>query len=104
MVGRLVKFTAKAEQGGELASFLLDVAESMRGTPGCLMYMINRSVEESDSVWVTELWDSQESIDAALRMLATDAGQARLRGVMNMVAAPPERIDLHPLGGIGFHG
>jgi quinol monooxygenase YgiN len=102
MVGRYVKFTARAGQGGALADLMLDVARSLRGTDGCELYAINRPVEGSDIVWVTELWRDQEAVDASLAVLQTDAGKARLGEVMALVDGPPERIDLRPLGGVGL--
>jgi quinol monooxygenase YgiN len=102
MVGRYVKFTARAGQGDALADLMLDVARSLRGTDGCELYAINRAAEGSNVVWVTELWRDQEAVDASLAVLQTDTGKARLGDVMALVDGPPERIDLHPLGGVGL--
>jgi quinol monooxygenase YgiN len=102
MVGRYVKFTARAGHGDALADLMLNVAGSLHGTDGCELYVINRAVEESDVVWVTELWRDQEAVDASLAVLQTDAGKARLGEVMALLEGPPERIDLHPLGGVGL--
>jgi quinol monooxygenase YgiN len=102
MVGRYVKFTARAGHGDVLADLMLEVARSLRGTDGCVLYAINRAAEESDIVWVTELWRDQEAVDASLAVLQTDAGKARLGEVMALLVGPPERIDLQPLGGIGL--
>jgi quinol monooxygenase YgiN len=102
MVGRYVKFTARAGQGDALADLMLDVARSLRGTDGCELYAINRAAEGSDVVWVTELWRDQEAVDASLAVLQTDAGKARIGEVMALVDGPPERIDLWPLGGVGL--
>jgi quinol monooxygenase YgiN len=102
MVSRLVKFTAKPQQRDDLVRQLLEIADSMRATPGCRMYVINQPAESADSIWVTELWASEEALDASLKSLQTDAGQARLGTVMGLCAEPPERIDLLPLGGVGL--
>ena len=102
MVGRYVKFTARAGQGDALAELLLDVARSLQGTDGCELYAINRAADGSHVVWVTELWRDQEAVDASLAALQTDAGKARLGEVMALVEGPPERIDLQPLGGVGL--
>jgi quinol monooxygenase YgiN len=102
MVGRYVKFTARAGHGDVLADLMLDVARSLSGTDGCELYMINSAAEQSDVVWVTELWRDQESVDASLAVLQTDAGKARLGEVMALLDGPPERIDLQPLGGVGL--
>lgn len=102
MVGRYVKFTARAGQGDALAELMLGVARSLHGTDGCALYAINRAANDSDVVWVTELWRDQEAVDASLTALQTDAGKARLGEVMALVEGPPERIDLQPLGGVGL--
>lgn len=101
-VGRYVKMTARAGQGEALAQLLLGVAGSLRSTPGCELYVINRSPAEIDVVWVSELWRDQEALDASLEALQTDAGRAQLAEVMAVLDGPPERIDLEPLGGVGL--
>jgi len=100
-VARYVKMTAKPGQGDALAEVLLRVAGSLADAPGCELYVINRSPADQDVVWVTELWHSQEEVDASLQELETDAGRAQLAEVMALLAGPPERIDLEPLGGVG---
>jgi quinol monooxygenase YgiN len=102
MVGRYVKFTAQPGQGTALAEMMLDVARSLRGTDGCELYVINRAVDQADVIWVTELWRDQAAIDASLQVLQTDAGKARMGEVMALVAGPPQRTDLEPLGGVGL--
>jgi quinol monooxygenase YgiN len=102
MVGRYVKMIAQPGQGSALADVLLDVARSLRGTDGCELYAINRAVDEADTIWVTELWRDQAAVDASLQVLQTDAGNARLAEVMALLAAPPQRTDLEPLGGVGL--
>jgi quinol monooxygenase YgiN len=102
MIGRYVKFTARAGQGDALAELMLNVADSLHGTDGCELYAINRAADGSDVVWVTELWRDQEAVDASLAALQTDAGNARLGEVLALLEGPPERIDLQPLGGVGL--
>ena len=100
-VGRYVKMTARPRRGEELAGTMLRVADSLRGTDGCELYLINRSTEDPDVIWVTELWSSQEALDASVRQLRTEAGEAQLAQVMALLTGGPERIDLAPLGGLG---
>lgn len=101
-VGRYVKFTAKPGQGDELAQLLVRAAESLRDVAGCELYLINRSISEPDVVWVTELWMSQEALDASLEQLRTDAGKAQVAEVMALVERPPEQVELEPLAGVGY--
>jgi quinol monooxygenase YgiN len=81
-VGRYVKMKAREGQGSALAEVMLRVAEGIRSTPGCLLYVINRAHDEPDVVWVNELWQSQEAVDASLEVLKTKAGQARMAEVL----------------------
>lgn len=101
-VGRYMKFTAQAGRGEELAEKLLRAADSVRDTPGCELFVVNRSRQDPDVVWITELWLSQEALDASLEQLESEAGQAQVAEVMGLVSAPPEAIELEPLGGVGY--
>jgi quinol monooxygenase YgiN/quercetin dioxygenase-like cupin family protein len=101
-VARYVKMTARAGQGPALVQLMLRVAEALRSTPGCELYVINRAPDEPDVVWVNELWLSHEALDASLQQLNTDAGKAQLAEVSALLHRAPERIDVEPLGGVGF--
>ena len=101
-VGRYVKFTAQPGRGDEVAELLLGAADSLRDVAGCELYLINRAASEPDVVWVTELWLSQEALDASLEQLQTDEGKARIGQVMALLARTPELTELEPLGGVGY--
>ena len=96
-VGRYVKMTAREGRADELADALLEVAKGLADVAGCELYIVNRSPSEPDVVWVTELWASQETIDAAL---ASEDAKARIPLVQELVAGI-ERIEVTPLGGVG---
>jgi quinol monooxygenase YgiN/mannose-6-phosphate isomerase-like protein (cupin superfamily) len=97
-VARYVKATAKSGAGAALAEVLLRVAAMLEDAAGCELYIVNRSPAEPDTVWVTELWRSQEDLDAAL---ALERARALMPEVLELVDGPFERIDLEPLGGVG---
>jgi len=101
-VARYVKFTAQPGRGEQLARLLLRDAESLRETPGCELYVVNRSVAEPDEIWVTVLWLDQDALDASLEQLATEEGRAQIAEVTALLAESPERTDLEPLGGVGY--
>jgi quinol monooxygenase YgiN/mannose-6-phosphate isomerase-like protein (cupin superfamily) len=101
-VGRYAKFTAQAGRGDEVAQLLLRAADSLRDTAGCELYVINRSPSEPDVVWATELWLSQEALDASLEQLKTEDGRAQVAEVGALLAGPPELTELEPLGGVGY--
>jgi quinol monooxygenase YgiN/mannose-6-phosphate isomerase-like protein (cupin superfamily) len=99
-VGRYAKAVAMPGKGEELAHELLEVARALRDAPGCQLYVINRASADPDVIWITELWQSQEQLDAALK---TPEARERMPEVLELVRDGRfERIDLEPLGGAGY--
>ncbi len=98
-IGRYVRMTARSGQGAVLADKLLTVAEELRDTPGCELYVINRAADEPDSVWVTEVWSDREASDSAL---SQDLGEVGIDEILQLLAGPPELVELTPLGGPGL--
>jgi quinol monooxygenase YgiN/mannose-6-phosphate isomerase-like protein (cupin superfamily) len=96
-VGRYAKATAKPGRGGELAGVMLEVASSLQNTPGCELYVVNRDAGDPDVVWVTEIWRSQEALDASLEAEGAQEQIARVRDLVQDF----DRIDVEPLGGVG---
>ena len=97
-VGRYAKAVAKPGKGEELARILIDVARALEDVPGCELYVINRAVDDPDTVWVTEIWRSQEELDASLQ---AEGARERIGQVRDLVDGF-DRIDLDPLGGVGY--
>lgn len=98
-VGRYVRMVAVEGQGGELAAGMMRVAEGMRNAPGCEFYVVNRTPDEDDAVWITEVWTDEASSEAALNR---DLGEAGIGSVLGLLAGPPEFIELSPVGGPGL--
>jgi quinol monooxygenase YgiN/mannose-6-phosphate isomerase-like protein (cupin superfamily) len=99
-VGRYAKFTAKPDQGDALAERMLGVAEGLRAIAGCELYVINRAAHDPQTIWVTEVWSSQEELDASLE---TEEAKASISEVLALVQEGSfERIDVTPLGGAGL--
>jgi Uncharacterized conserved protein len=98
-VGRYVRMVAQPGQGAALAETLMRVADGMRGAPGCELYVINASADEADTIWVTEVWADEAASDKAL---SSDLGQVGIGDVLELLAGPPELVDLTPLGGAGL--
>jgi quinol monooxygenase YgiN len=101
-ISRYVKMTAREGQGEALAQRMLEVADGLRSTAGCELYVINRSRAVPDVVWVTELWTSQEALEGALKEVQTESGQSAMAEVMALLDGSPEPIELEPLGGVGY--
>jgi quinol monooxygenase YgiN len=98
-VGRYVRMVARSGQGPRLADTLLKVADGMRDAPGCELYLINLSADEPDTVWVTEVWADEEASDRALN---GELGEVGIGDVLDLLAGPPELVELTPLGGTGL--
>lgn len=90
---------AQPGRGSDLATTLLAVAEGLRGSPGCELYLVNVSADEADTVWVTEVWADAEASD---RALSGELGEVGIGEVLELLAGPPELVDLVPLGGQGL--
>lgn len=86
-------------KGSVLAGTLLRVAEGLRDSPGCELYVVNLTADEPDVVWVTEIWSDEASSD---RALSGDLGEVGIGDVVQLLAGPPELVELTPLGGPGL--
>jgi quinol monooxygenase YgiN len=96
-VARYGKAVAREGLGERLAEILLAAAADLERDPGCELYMINRQVGDPDVIWVTELWRSQDDLNASLeRIRGSDDVAAAMALVENW-----EMIELEPLGGKG---
>jgi quinol monooxygenase YgiN len=103
MHARSMVFPAKPGSADELAGLLVQVADRLKGTPGCISWIVARNPEAPDDVWVQELWESEEAAEAALA--AEDTGEGpKPADVMALVDGRPSRTDLTPVGGVGFAG
>jgi quinol monooxygenase YgiN len=90
---------ARPGRGAALAGTLLTIAEGLRGAPGCELYLINLAADEPDTVWVTEVWSDEAASD---RALSGDLGEVGIGEVVELLAGPPELVELTPLGGPGL--
>ena len=99
-MARYARMVAKPGQGDALADKMLEVAATLTEVPGCLQYVINRQEGEPDVVWVTELWRSQDDIDAALKAAGSSELMPAVLALLD--AGKGDRIDLEPIGGVGF--
>jgi quinol monooxygenase YgiN len=94
-----VRFSARPGRGDELAAILLEAADGVRALGACLLYMVSRSPDDGDAVWVTEAWTDRAAHDASLQ----DPGARELIGrAMPLLAGAPEATELAPLGGKGL--
>lgn len=96
MYGLIGKIRAQAGQREALAAVLV---EGVAGMPGCLSYVVAYDSEDPDALWVTEVWDSEESHAASLNLPSVQDAIARGRP---LIAGFDERFVTEPVGGHGL--
>jgi quinol monooxygenase YgiN len=96
MYGLIGKMSTMPGQRDALAAILLDGTNAM---PGCLSYVVARDPADENALWITEVWDSQESHKASLSLPSVQAAIAKGRP---MIAGFSNRVETVPLGGHGL--
>jgi quinol monooxygenase YgiN len=97
----LGKLTALQGKGDELAEILLEAAGVLGADDACLLYVVNESADDPDTVWVAEAWRSQEAHRASLER---DDVRALISRAGPLLAGSPEPIGVRPIGGKGVEG
>ena len=96
MYGLIGKLSATAGNRDALSSILLAGTGEM---PGCLSYIIANDPSDPDALWITEVWDSQKSHGASLKLPSVQEAIARGRP---LIAGFSNRVETEPLGGHGL--
>lgn len=96
MYGLIGKLKAVSGRRDELISILL---AGVSGMPGCLSYVVATDLSDPDALWVTEVWDSQESHRASLSLPSVQDAIARGKP---LIAGFGERYETEPVGGHGL--
>lgn len=96
MYGLIGKITAKDGQRDKLIKILLEGAADMHG---CLSYIVSKDLENDDVIWVTEVWDSQESHKESLKLPSVQEAMDQGRP---LISEFNEQIEIEPVGGHGL--
>lgn len=96
MYGLIGKMKTVPGERDKLVSILL---EGVSGMPGCFSYVIANDPGDPNAIWVTEVWDSQESHRASLAMPSV---QNAIKLGRPMIAGFGERFETMPVGGHGL--
>ena len=96
MYGLIAKINTVPGKRNELGAILL---EGVSGMPGCLSYVVAEDSTDPDALWVTEVWDSQESHQASLSLPSVQEAIAKGRP---LIAGFGERIETVPIGDHGL--
>ena len=98
MYGLIGKMLCVPDTRAEVIAILLDGIHDM---PGCLSYVVAEDPTDANAVWITEVWDRQESHAASLALPAVKAAIAKARP---LIAGFGERFTTTPIGGHGIVG
>ncbi|MBC3882919.1 antibiotic biosynthesis monooxygenase [Undibacterium sp. LX40W] len=96
MYGIIGKMKATSGKREALAAILL---EGLKDMPGCLSYIVAQDPTDLDSLWITEVWDTQDSHRASLALPSVQHAIALGRP---LIAGFGERFETTPLGGQGL--
>jgi quinol monooxygenase YgiN len=96
MHGLIGKMTAVEGKRDSLIAILLEGTKEM---PGCLSYIIAKDPTDATTIFVTEVWDSQESHQVSLSLPAVR--EAITKG-KPMIAKFDQSVTTEPVGGHGL--
>ena len=96
MYGLIGKITTTPGQRDALVAILVEGTAKMHG---CLSYIVSLDSTDPDGLWVTEVWDNQESHRASLQLPAVQAAIAKGRP---LIAGFSNRVETTPIGGVGL--
>jgi quinol monooxygenase YgiN len=96
MYGLIGKMIATPGQRDTLIGILLEAIGTM---PGCRSYVVARDPSDADAIWITEVWDDQQSHKASLSLPEVQAAIARARPLIKDFAA---HFVTEPVGGHGL--
>ncbi len=97
--GLVGSFQAQPGQGDALAHVLVQAAEALEANRDCELYVVSRSPDDADAVWVTEVWTSAEAHRASLE---DETVRELIRQARPLIAGLGQRFELSPLGGKGL--
>lgn len=96
MYGLVGKIKTKEGERDALIEILLEGSADMTG---CLSYIVSKDTEDDDIIWITEVWENQESHQASLSLPSVQ--QAMQKG-RPLIADFIEQNEITPVGGHGL--
>lgn len=94
--GRLI---AKENKTGELAGILLEASKLIAAAKGCHLYVVGKEANDSNAVWITEIWDSKEDHDKSLNV--EGVRELIMKAMPILEGAPQKGQEIELLGGYG---
>jgi quinol monooxygenase YgiN len=96
MYGLIGKMTVVDGQRDAMIEILLGSVATM---PGCLSYVVAEDTADANAIWITEVWDSQESHAASLSLPDVRAAISKAKP---LIAGFGDHVVTRPVGGHGI--
>jgi quinol monooxygenase YgiN len=94
MFGLVGKMRAAPGKRAELIAILSGGTQAM---PGCIHYIVAEDEAEPDAIWITEVWDKEESHKASLQLPDVKAAIAKGRP---LIAGFDMSARIRPVAGV----
>lgn len=99
MYGLCGKMKAHPGQGEALLKHMLSSAAHMEAVVGCHLYVIGTLPDEPDTLWITEVWETQEAHRGSLNL---EWVKASITVARPLIADMSEGFEFVPVGGKGL--
>lgn len=96
MYGLIGKMLCIPEKRDELINILIEASSDMKG---CLSYIVAKDQNDSNALWITEVWDSQNSHKESLSLPSV---QKAISIGRTLITGFGERFETNPIGGYGL--
>jgi quinol monooxygenase YgiN len=94
------KLQAHAGKGKELGDILLKAARLLENAQGCVLYIISKTADSPEGIYVFEVWDTKEDHDNSLKLAGV---RELISQAMPLLAGKPEGATFDVLGGKGLN-
>jgi quinol monooxygenase YgiN len=92
------RLTAKPGHRQEVVEILVESGRLFDGNEACLLYLVSESQDDSNVIWVVDLWTTEAAHTEALKAPALRPFVER---AMPLLEGMPEQIHVRPVGGKG---
>lgn len=96
------KLTAKVGHVDELANILIEASKLVSTAQGCRLYVIGKDKDDSNSIYVTEIWESKQDHDNSLKVEGVRALIMKAMPIIDKEAPKIKGQEIELLGGTGI--
>jgi quinol monooxygenase YgiN len=87
------KFTAHEGKRDELIGYILEASKDMAG---CILYVLNKSPEDKNAIYIYEVWENEEAHKASL---TNESVKTAIQKAMPLIANMSDQTTLIPIEG-----